>query len=253
MKKILILLIIFSSFVVLKETRANIISIEDNDLVISEEKKRIQGVPKGLSAEDAYRVTKGENKILKDKKGERKFIFSFPVEDKIIFSDKLISYSEEKGWGEEIVIRTQELSGNSTLLFLGLQTVGILLISVINAKKLWVFYSYILASAIIGASVGHFAGICASFIGFIVIVYYHNELYYPVNIHVSRYVSFFVSMFAGVFTEVFTEGREKYLIFLVVVQAISFLIALIIKKRSWPFSSIPPFLSNFSSGGVGGK
>jgi len=83
MKKIFGVLAIGFSFVVsviLPAEAKEAVSLENGNLIVSEIKeiKRIPGVPKGVSAEDAYKlVTGGLDKVTIIEKRKKTFIFGF--------------------------------------------------------------------------------------------------------------------------------------------------------------------------------
>lgn len=258
MKKFVFVLVLSLIFVFgsLAQAQAKeIFSLENGDLVVYEtrEKKRIPGVPQGVSADTAYQLASGKLKetVVKDERGKKTYKFSYPVREKVVFSDTLIKYDGRK-WIQNKIPRIEEnLEWDLTIFWIWFPALGILIISLINimaeigSRKLLVFYSTVFGSmlaALVGSLVG--GAIIGSIGGLIAGVFAAVFAAGLAGGLAGVFTGGLAVASAGGFTGLLADGLAGegnyeiiiYLIFLMCVCMISFAIAEIagIVKRNMP-------------------
>lgn len=244
---VMFLTIFFASFPA--ETK-QVLSLENGNLVISEVKMVIPGVPAGISAETAYKLVTGEIKEWKvmAEEGETRYLSLFPIIERRIFADRLIKY-KERLWSEETIVRVEEEENKLvTFFFIVLPVLGILIVTLKNqladleSRRLLLFNAAMIVSILVSRLVGALvnwlmdaiaAGGAGMFIGYSIgmlagmFAGRSKDEVFPL-------ASFIGGVLVGIFTGAFAGAGGYgilgvYLVFVIIAMVVSFLIAQIVR------------------------
>jgi len=260
MKKILIIIIsvflvsVSVNFNVNAETAETRISLEGRTLIIEEievkGRKEIPNVPSGINIETAHQLVMGEpdEKVIEEKK-EVNFLFGFPVIKQVTRENKVVTYDEnENGWKERKEVFSKKTEDYPISSIIGLLVICILTTSflcqffVAGYKRLIIFYIAILLSAVVGVPAGVLVGkfgvlVVAIFVGAMSVgiptalivekSFKKGEL---TGALMGAFTGMYLVILAGEFTKVGVKNFLYYLLFIVVVEIISFAIVFITQK-----------------------
>lgn len=223
MKKIvatLAAMFLFVVFIVLSAEAKEVVSLKNGVLIVSEVKeiKKISDVPEGISAEDAYKLVKGDldKVVIKGEEEKVIFIFKFPIQVEKEYSDRVIKYKPIIGWSSLKIPRVETKSDFLLSAAMLISAILILIISMINRlsakmkiSRLFLFYVYIVAIIIIQAFLGSFlnedaAGAAGILLGWLACIIEDKPL--------SRVLMGIAGVLAGIIASIFLSGRHGTII-----------------------------------------
>jgi len=251
MRKILFFLIflIGISINVNAETETRVF-MEDKILVIEEieieikERKEVPGVPTGIDAETAHQLVSGEldKKELDKKEEEKSFLFGFPIIKQVKTLSKVVTYNN--GWKEtDGVLSVKNTKDHKATFFcLIAPAVCVLVVSfivifanqsqsVVQYRKLIVFYIGIFFSMLPGALVSVFVGIPEGVLMVILVatMLVGGTAGWFVGGFAGGFIGVYIGSFAGEFIGVFANPLQ-YIIFIALVEIVSSVIVYIAQK-----------------------